>query len=196
MDGVGAAGAIPEAPLRCGRGRALEWRSVACYCRNLVGREDQQIAALEMLAQCLCLSTWAEEMQGKQVVFFSDNSIAECTFRKGSAKVPDHNFLVHAFWTAVMALEVGATAGRGPSARQAVLRWTLGSKESTRSATLPICPVGKSDVCCSSSGPRAWHPSLRKFSGCPRASDAFARAFQVRAVVQRAPTRALHARSR
>ena len=68
-------------------------------------RNDQQIAALEMLAQCVALSTWAHALAGRRVVFFSDNSVAECTFRKGAAKSRDHNHLVHQFWSAVVALK-------------------------------------------------------------------------------------------
>ena len=82
-------------------------------------RKDQQIAALEMLAQCAALPTWARALTGRRVVFFSDNSVAECTFRKGAAKSRDRNFLAHQFWSAVVALQAALQPRAARHARAA-----------------------------------------------------------------------------
>ena len=69
-----------------------------------------------MAALLLAFGTWGTELRGRRVRLFSDNTVAECCFRRGSAKVnlclaalaraarghrsqaSDHNRLVHAFW--------------------------------------------------------------------------------------------------
>ena len=105
-------------------------------------RSDHQIAALEMLAQCVALSTWAHALAGRRVVFFSDNSVAECTFRKGAAKSRDHNHLVHQFWSAVVALKVApqprvARRARAAAPRRQVYAWIERVESSKNLADLP-----------------------------------------------------------
>ena len=47
----------------------------------------------------MALSTFSNELQGEQVVLYSDNKGAEATTAKGSARAFDHNALVHEIWS-------------------------------------------------------------------------------------------------
>ena len=69
-------------------------------------RKDAQICGLEMLAIALGLSSFAEELRGRNVVIFSDNKGAEAAARKGTAKSWDHCQIIHEIWT--MAFQIGA----------------------------------------------------------------------------------------
>ena len=47
----------------------------------------------------VALSTFAREIRGRKVLLFSDNTGAELSVTKGSAKAWDHNKMVHSIWT-------------------------------------------------------------------------------------------------
>jgi hypothetical protein len=62
-------------------------------------RADNQIMTLEILAISVGLNTFAEELRGRKVIVFSDNTGAEAASRKGSAKSWDHCNLIHEIWS-------------------------------------------------------------------------------------------------
>ena len=64
-------------------------------------REDQQIMGLELLSIALGLSSFEQFLMGRCVVIHSDNTGAECCFRKGAAKEFDHCSLIHNMWTQI-----------------------------------------------------------------------------------------------
>ena len=70
-------------------------------------RKDGQIAGLELLAVALGLCTWPDRLRKRNVVIFSDNTIAEFNLQKGTAKELDHCAVIHAFWVGI--LELGAS---------------------------------------------------------------------------------------
>ena len=95
-----------------------------CYCDcappdDLVGRfqvrDDGQIAGLEILAVAVGLSTWADRLRGRDVVIYSDNTVAEFCLKKGSAKALDHCALIHAFWVSVLDLDLRVWIERVPT---------------------------------------------------------------------------------
>ena len=69
------------------------------YMEQFQKRGDNQIMSLELLALVVGLSTFTEELKGRKVVLWSDNSGAESASRKGSASAWDQNLLVHSLWT-------------------------------------------------------------------------------------------------
>ena len=72
-------------------------------------RGDNQIMSLELLSIALGVSTWADLLEGRDLVIWSDNSGAEAATRSGSTKQFDPNCLVHALWKrfAELRVEVG-----------------------------------------------------------------------------------------
>jgi len=83
--------------------------------RQFKARDDNQIAGLEMLAVALGVSTWDRLIQGRSLRVFSDNTVAEWGFRKGTARELDHAALVHTFWLAMAALHVSVHIDRVPT---------------------------------------------------------------------------------
>ena len=67
--------------------------------KEFQGRSDNQIMTLEILAIALGLSTFANEICGRNVVVFSDNTGAEAASRKGTAASWDHCQLIHEIWS-------------------------------------------------------------------------------------------------
>ena len=67
--------------------------------KQFQSRSDNQIMTLEILAIALGLSTFAEEVRGRKVVVFSDNTGAEAASRKGTASSWDHCQLIHEIWS-------------------------------------------------------------------------------------------------
>ena len=61
-------------------------------------REDNQIMGLELLAISLGLSTFEPLLVGRNVVIHSDNTGAEISVRRGTARALDHAQLVHEQW--------------------------------------------------------------------------------------------------
>ena len=62
-------------------------------------RADNQIMTLEILAISVGLSTFADELRGRKVLVFSDNTGAEAASKRGSAKCLDHCRLIHEIWS-------------------------------------------------------------------------------------------------
>ena len=56
---------------------------------------------LELLSIALGLSSFEQFLMGRCVVIHSDNTGAECCFRKGSAKEFDHCSLIHNMWSQI-----------------------------------------------------------------------------------------------
>ena len=66
---------------------------------KLQRRSDNQIMSLETMAISVGLATFAEELRGRKVLVFSDNTGAEAAARRGSAQAWDHCEMVHGIWT-------------------------------------------------------------------------------------------------
>ena len=62
-------------------------------------REDAQIMGLEILAIAVGLATFANELRGRKVVVWSDNTGAESASRKGTARSWDHAVMIHDIWS-------------------------------------------------------------------------------------------------
>jgi hypothetical protein len=62
-------------------------------------RGDKQITGLEMMAILLSCSTFSEQLKGRRVTIWSDNSGAECMAKKASARAGDHNGMCHDLYT-------------------------------------------------------------------------------------------------
>ena len=58
-------------------------------------RHDKQIMSLEIVAILLAVATFAELLNGRRVVLYSDNAGAENSTIRGSAKAFDHNHMIH-----------------------------------------------------------------------------------------------------
>ena len=71
----------------------------AAITRRWSERNDQQIMGLELLSIALALSSFEWLCKSRKVVIYSDNTGAECCFRKAAAKHRDHAQLVNAMWT-------------------------------------------------------------------------------------------------
>lgn len=65
----------------------------------LQNRGDNQIMSLETMAISVGLATFAEELRGRKVLVFSDNTGAEAATRRGSAQAWDHCEMIHGIWT-------------------------------------------------------------------------------------------------
>ena len=65
----------------------------------LQDRKDNQIMSLETMAISVGLASFAEELRGRKVLVFSDNTGAEAAARRGSAHAWDHCEMVHGIWT-------------------------------------------------------------------------------------------------
>jgi len=71
--------------------------------------------SLELMAIAVGLATFADELRGRQVWIFEDNTGAEATTQKGSSKADDHNSLVHEIWTLALMYGMGLWIDRVPS---------------------------------------------------------------------------------
>jgi hypothetical protein len=97
-------------------------------------RGDGQILSLELMAIAVGLATFAEELKGRQVWIFEDNTGAEAITQKGSctlcalrvlslgyacvagsSKAADHNALVHEIWTLALSCGISIWVDRVPS---------------------------------------------------------------------------------
>ena len=68
-----------------------------------------------MLSVALALSTWKDRLAGRAVRVYSDNTVAEYAFKRGSAASPDHDALVHWFWYIVYELRLTIHIDRVPT---------------------------------------------------------------------------------
>ena len=64
----------------------------------LLAWRDQQIMAWELLAVALGVSTFAEQLKGRRVRAWVDNTGGKNALRAGAAKATDHSLVVHALW--------------------------------------------------------------------------------------------------
>ena len=55
--------------------------------------------SLETMAVSVGLASFADELRGRKVLTFSDNTGAEAAARRGSALAWDHGEMVHGIWT-------------------------------------------------------------------------------------------------
>ncbi len=69
----------------------------------------------EILAILLAMSTFKGQIADRKAVLYSDNVGAEKATARGSAKVWDHNHLVHQIWTVAMTHSIKLWVERVPS---------------------------------------------------------------------------------
>ena len=79
-------------------------------------RRDKQIMGLELLAIALAMGTFAEQLRGKRVRVWSDNTGSESAVRKGKAKAFDHGCIAHCIWLAAAELGIELRIDRVPTA--------------------------------------------------------------------------------
>ena len=94
-------------------------------------RKDGQIAGLELLAVALGLCTWPDRLRKRNVVIFSDSTIAEFGLKKGCAKELDHCAVIHAFWVSILELDASVWVDRVPTGVTCPRR---GPRHATRAA--------------------------------------------------------------
>jgi len=87
----------------------------AVHMSQIKKRGDGDIMSLELMAIAVGLATFADELRGRQVWIFEDNTGAEATTQKGSSKADDHNSLVHEIWTLALMYGMGLWIDRVPS---------------------------------------------------------------------------------
>ena len=85
------------------------------HMSHIKKRGDGDIMSLELMAIAVGLATFADELSGRQVWIFEDNTGAEATTQKGSSKADDHNLLVHEIWTLALLHRMSLWVDRVPS---------------------------------------------------------------------------------
>lgn len=78
-------------------------------------RRDNQIMGLEVLAIALGLSSFERQLSGRALEIFSDNSGAERSVARASAKDWDHTALVHGIWSLAARMSLSIWVHRVPS---------------------------------------------------------------------------------
>ena len=71
--------------------------------------------SLELLSIALGVSTWADLLEGRDLVIWSDNSGAEAATRSGSTKQFDHNCIIHCIWLVAAKFGLSLFVERVPS---------------------------------------------------------------------------------
>ena len=85
------------------------------HMKSIGKRGDGQILSLELMAIAVGLATFADELQGRQVWIFEDNTGAEAATRKGSCRADDHNALIHEIWSIALTYGMNLWLDRVPS---------------------------------------------------------------------------------
>ena len=75
-----------------------DWMPSEDVLANFVERRDAQIMGLELLAVVFGLCTFLDDVRGKYVRIYIDNTGGESALEKGAARSADHNLLVHSVW--------------------------------------------------------------------------------------------------
>jgi hypothetical protein len=83
--------------------------------RQFKSRGDCHIMSLELLAIAFGLSTFCEQLRGRNLVVFSDNTGAEHATTKGGSKEWDHSCIAHCIWSCALQLRIGLWLERVPS---------------------------------------------------------------------------------
>ena len=78
-------------------------------------RGDNQIMAQEQMAVLLALHTFREQVSGKMVRVWIDNTGAEHALRNGTARAADHNVIVAATWKAALTFGCSLWVERVPT---------------------------------------------------------------------------------
>ena len=86
-----------------------------CLLRIFRRRKDNQIMGLELLSIALGLSTFSEQLRGKNVVVWSDNTGSEHGVKRGACKAFGHSCVVHCVWLAAAKLGIGMHVNRVPT---------------------------------------------------------------------------------
>ncbi|CAK0899991.1 unnamed protein product, partial [Prorocentrum cordatum] len=83
--------------------------------RNFKRRRDGQVMGLEVLAVALGLSSFEERLAGRALEVFSDNSGAERSVARASARDWDHAALVRGIWSLAARMSLSMWVRRVPS---------------------------------------------------------------------------------
>ena len=86
--------------------------AVLCNFRQ---RGDGQILSLELLSIALGVCSFAQRLEGRNVVIWSDNRGAEVATEKGATKNFDQGCVVHALWRRFLELRMGVWVMRVPT---------------------------------------------------------------------------------
>ena len=78
-------------------------------------RKDNQIMSLELLSIALGLSSFEPWLKSRKVHVWSDNTGAEASTSRGSARSFDHTCLVHAIWLQAAKLGIDMRVDRVPT---------------------------------------------------------------------------------
>ena len=92
-----------------------EYAPDAALMRNFKRRRDGQIMGLEVLAVALGLSSFEGRLAGRALEVFSDNSGAERSVARASARDWDHTALVHGIWSLAARMSLSMWVHRVPS---------------------------------------------------------------------------------
>ncbi|CAK0791693.1 unnamed protein product, partial [Prorocentrum cordatum] len=92
-----------------------EYAPDAALMRNFKRRRDGQIMGLEVLAVALGLSSFEERLAGRALEVFSDNSGAERSVARASARDWDHAALVRGIWSLAARMSLSMWVRRVPS---------------------------------------------------------------------------------
>ena len=71
---------------------------------------------LEIMAIMLGVEAFKEQMKGKLLRIWTDNSGGEHSLRQGSSRTNDYNALVHHFWLTCQKLNIDVDIRRVPTA--------------------------------------------------------------------------------
>ena len=69
----------------------------------------------EIIAILLAVDTFADLLENRRIVLYSDNKGAEYTTAKGSARAADHNRMVHEIWTLALVKQIKLWIERVPT---------------------------------------------------------------------------------
>jgi len=106
------------------------------FMQQLDPRGDKYIAILEMLAICVGLWTWRQELEGAAITVFCDNQVALHSFIRGSSASKELNQLVGCMWLEaarhrwglhLLRVESEANPADGPSRQDYELMKTMGA---------------------------------------------------------------------
>ena len=70
---------------------------------------------LELLAIALGLCTFSEQLRGRRVLVWSDNTGSEASVKKGVAKSWDHSCIVHSVWLKAARIQADLFVQRVPA---------------------------------------------------------------------------------
>ena len=84
-----------------------DWEPPTELLQLFVYRDDNQIMGLELLSIALGLSTFRDQISGRNIRVWSDNVGCEKACKKGASRKFDHNCIVHCLWLVAAQYGIG-----------------------------------------------------------------------------------------